>query len=256
MEPAFEWRLWALVNGVPAFLGGLLFIGAPLVRRIFAGVGIGLPDWIGFFDQRFAWDIRERRDALLLGVGYIFRGLLFVAVLVAASWSEARWIVLGNVAFAAVLLIVTMVWGDLFHWRRPTAIGWLFLYIEEPVWMLTLVPRAEAAAGVIPAGPGLPLVVVGLLLVEAAVTFGLAVYLFFVAPRPPDRVSPRILAGFALGWTGWSISLAMANTWNDAQWGIGLNLLWLAGSALVLLLTRRRPSPVVALETGMEMPDE
>jgi hypothetical protein len=234
-----EWQLWAIVNGVPAFLGGLLFIGAPALRRIAGRLGIRLWDWIGFFDERFAWNIHERRDALLLGVGYVFRGLLFLQVLLAVTWVEIRWIVWGNVLFAAVLLIVTMVWGDLFQWRRPTAVGWLFLYIEEPVWMLTLVPRTEAIAAAAPAGPALPGILVVLLLVEAAAMFGLGLYLFFFRPRPPDRVSPRMIAGFALGWTGWSIALAMAGTWSEAQWGIGLDVFWLVGSAIVLLLARR-----------------
>lgn len=240
----FEWRLWALVNGVPAMLGGLLFIGAPAVRRFTATLGISLPDWIGHFDERFGWDIHDRRDALLLGVGYVFRGLLFAQILVAVAWTEIRWIVWGNVVFAAVLLIVTMVWGDLFHWRRPTAVGWLFLYIEEPVWMLTLVPRAEAAAAAAPAGPSLPIVLVGLMLLEAAVMVPIGWYLFFVKPRPPDRVSPRILAGFVLGWTGWSAALAVSGTLNDAVWGIVLDVLWLVGSGIVLLLVRRRPTSV------------
>lgn len=240
MEPAFEWRLWAVVNGVPAFAGGLLFIGAPLLRRIAARLGIRLWDWIGYFDERFAWNIRDRRDALLIGVGYVVRGLLFLQVFLAAAWSEVRWIVWGNVVFAVVLLVVTLVWGDLFHWRRPTAIGWLFLYIEEPVWMLTLVPKAEATAATTAAGPGLAGVLTGLLLLESGVTLVLGLYLFFVRPRDPDRVTPRILAGFVLGWTAWSIALAMARTWNEAQWGIGLDVLWLLGSAIVLVLVRPR----------------
>jgi len=245
MEPAFEWRLWAVVNGVPAFVGGLLFIGAPMLRRIAARLGIRLWDWIGYFDERFAWNIHDRRDALLIGVGYIFRGLLFLQVFLAVAWSEVRWIVWGNVVFAAILLIVTLVWGDHFHWRRPTAIGWLFLYIEEPVWMLTLVPKAEATATTAgTAGPGLPVVLIGLLLVECVVTLVLGVYLFFIRPRDPDRVSPRILAGFVLGWTGWSIALAMAGTWSDVQWGIGLDVLWLLGSAIVLVLVRPRTDGV------------
>src|SRR6186997_3121765 len=52
-----EWDWWAIINGVPAFIGGVLFISAPWLRRAATGVGIRLPDGVGFFDQRFAWDI-------------------------------------------------------------------------------------------------------------------------------------------------------------------------------------------------------
>lgn len=240
MEPlAFEWRLWALLNGAPALIGGLLFLAAPAVRRVLPALAVPPLDWIGYFDQRFAWNIAQRRDALLLGVGYVFRGLLFVQVLFAATWADIRWITWGNVVFAAILLLVTLVWGDLFHWRRPTAAGWLFLYIEEPVWMLTLVPRAEVVPT--PSAEGLPFALVGLLLVEAAATAIVGLYLFFVTRRPADRVSPRVLAGFALGWTFWSLSLAMASSWAEAQWGLALDALWLVGSVVVLALYRRRP---------------
>ena len=138
---AFEWKLWAVINGVPAFFGGVLFLlakpGRPFVMRRLRGLRRWIPGWLWDFDTEFAWSIAEHRDALLLGVGYVFRGLLFLPLIFASTWEEIRWMVFGNVAFAAVLLSVTMAWGDKFHWRRPTAIGWLFLYVEEPLWMLT-----------------------------------------------------------------------------------------------------------------------
>ena len=234
-----EWKLWALVNGVPAFVGGLLFIGAPLLRRLVPRLGYRPWDWIGHFETRFAWDIASRQDSLLLGVGYIFRGLLFLQLLWATTWVEIRWITWGNVVFAAVLLVVTLVWGDLFHWRRPSAPGWLFLYIEEPVWMLTLVPAAATGAA-FSTGEGLPVVLVAALLVEAVVLAAVGLYLFFIKPREPDRVSPRILAGFALGWSFWAAALAFANTWDEAWWGLLLNAIWLGGSVAVLVWSRLR----------------
>jgi len=231
-----EWKLWALVNGVPAMLGGVLFLVAPLLRRI----APGLPDGIGHFDQRFAWNIPARRDALLLGVGYVMRGLLFLHIWLATTWPEIRWIVFGNAAFAAVLLVVTMVWGDFFHWRRVSAIGWLFLYIEEPIWMLTLVAGATANAPLVETGSGLPVLLIAALLVEAALSLVAFAWFFFRRPTLADQVSSRVLSGFFLGWTGWSISLALAATWENAVWGLGLNALWLGGITAVFLLDRTR----------------
>jgi hypothetical protein len=238
-----EWDWWAIVNGVPAFIGGVLFISAPWLRRAATGVGIRLPDGVGFFDQRFAWDIAARRDALLLGVGYVMRGLLFLHIYLATTWQDIRWILFGNVAFAAVLLVVTLVWGDHFHWRRFSAIGWLFLYIEEPIWMLTLV--ADATAGGVPlvgAGSGLGPILVVVLLAEAALSLAAAAWFFFRRPTAADRVSSRVLAGFWLGWTGWSIALVLASSWEEAQWGLALDILWIAGVGLVYLLRRDRPA--------------
>jgi hypothetical protein len=51
-----------------------------------------------------------------------------------------------------------------------------------------------------------------------------------------------VLAGFWLGWTGWSISLALASSWEEAQWGLALNVLWIVGVAVVYLLWRDRPA--------------
>lgn len=47
-----EWKLWAVVNGLPALLGGLLFIGAPLVRRIAPLLKSPRWQWIGYFGTR------------------------------------------------------------------------------------------------------------------------------------------------------------------------------------------------------------
>jgi hypothetical protein len=233
--------LWAVVNGVPAFFGGVMFIIAPAVRRAWRSA----PDGIGYFDQRFAWDIAQRRDALLLGVGYVFRGLLFLHVFLAATWVEIRWIVWGNVLFAAVLLLVTLVWGDLFRWRRPAAIGWLFLYIEEPIWMLTLVPRLQAESVEV-GGDGLPVWLGGLLLVQAVVVLIIGLWFFFRRPESQgDRISSRILAGFFVGWTGWALALAVARSWDEAVWGIALDVLWTVGTVAVLVLVRPRASAPV-----------
>ena len=237
----FELDLWAIVNGVPAFFGGVMFIIAPYVRRLFPRV----PDGLGYFDQRFAWDIAQRRDALLLGVGYVFRGLLFLQVFLAASWVEVRWIVWGNVLFAAVLLLVTLVWGDLFRWHRFAAIGWLFLYIEEPIWMLTLVPRLQAESVEV-GGDGLPIAVIAVLLVEAIVTLIVGLWFFFRRPESQgDRIwsRPRRVLRGVDGLGGGARVRAQA--WDEAIWGIALDILWAVGTVAVLVFVRpRAPAPV------------
>src|SRR5262245_3536881 len=131
-----EWQAWCLVNGLPAAIGSILLLFVPS----FAG--------------RFAWDIEHRQSAIFIGAGFVMRAGLFWTIFHATTWHEIEWMVWGNVVFAAVLLGVTMIWGEKFVWSRPVAVLWLFLYIEEPVWMLSLVPEARAAALTVPSTLG------------------------------------------------------------------------------------------------------
>ena len=222
-----EWIYWSLTNGIPALIATVAFLAYPP------------------FD-RFAWDVLDRRSGIFLGTGFLLRAALFAHVITAQSWGETRWLVVGNAVFAAVLLGVTLVYGDYFKWSRPIAIIWLFLYIEEPVWMLTLVPQAQAAAGtdVLPGAPVLTLTRI-VLLAEAAFMLLVGVYLFFlnrvqnpIWPWRPDLVSARVMAGFPLGWSAWAATLALAPTWSEARGGVLLNIIWLAAIFLSVILFR------------------
>jgi hypothetical protein len=177
----------------------------------------------------------------------VLRAALFVHVILASNWGQIRWLVWGNTVYAAVLLLVTMVWGDLFKWRRPIAILWLFLYIEEPVWMLTLVPEARAAWVGQPPLPGgdVHFLMQLVLWIEAMVMLVAGVYLFFLNrssgkywPWQPDPVSHRIMAGFPLAGTAWTITLAWAESWGEAKAGVLLNIIWLGALLATVLIFR------------------
>jgi hypothetical protein len=226
---SFEWTLWSLLNGVPALIATLAFFFYPP------------------FD-RFAWDIQDRRSGIFLGAGFLLRAALFAQVITAKSWGEIRWLTYGNAVFAAVLLAVTLIWGDLFKWSRPIAIIWLFLYIEEPVWMFTLVPQAQAAAGaaVAPGGAIQPFTQIVLLL-EAALMLLAGLYLLLMDriaislwPWRPDRISARIMAGFPLAWAAWAPALALAPTWGEARGGVLVSMVWLAAMLVSLIVFRSR----------------
>jgi hypothetical protein len=223
-----EWLYWSLVNGVPALVATILFLVYPP------------------FAWRFAWDVEHRQSAIFLGTGFLLRAALFVHVITARSWGEIRWITLGNGVFAAVLLGVTLVYGDYFKWRRLVAIIWLFLYIEEPVWMLSLVPQAQAAAGtaVLP-GPEVNGLLRVALWVEAAIMLAAGIYLFFLDkfqtqlwPWQPDLVSHRIMAGWPLAWAAWAPTLALAPSWPEARGGVLLNIIWLGAMLISLVVFR------------------
>jgi hypothetical protein len=146
-----------------------------------------------------------------------------------------------------VLLGTTCVWGDTFHWRRLTAILWLFLYIEEPVWMLTLLPQSEAAVAdqaPLPGGPIHPVLQGGLFL-EAAIMLVFGIVLFLhprwtrIVPWHPDHTSAKILAGWPLSYAVWAPTLALAPSIGESRGGIIVNIIWLVAVAAAMLLWRK-----------------
>lgn len=223
-----EWTFWSLTNGLPAIVAAILFVVYPA------------------WGYAFAWDIRHRQTLLFFSAGFLARAGMFAWIIASTAWPDIRWIVGGNTVFAAVLLGVTMVYGEQFVWRRLIAIIWTFLYIEEPIWMLSLVAGAQAATtGLAPAGTPINPLLQGVLWVEAAVMLVAGIYLFFAHrvenpawPWKPDRLSAFIMAGFPLSWAVWAPTLAMAGGWAQARGGVLVNLLFL-GALLVLALVFR-----------------
>jgi hypothetical protein len=228
-ELSHEWFYWSLVNGLPAAFATIMFI-------------VYKP-----FGEKFAWNVEHRQSSIYLGIGFLLRAGLFVHIITARYWGEIKWMVWGNVIFAGVLLGITMIYGERFHWRRLIAIGWLFLYVEEPAWMLSLVPEARsaaAAAGPL-AGAAIHPVLQAGLLIEAVVMLAAGIYLFFLNKFPdpnwpwkPDLVSARILSGWPLAWVAWAPSLAFAGSWLGARAGVLLNLVWLGALLASLFIFR------------------
>lgn len=228
IEFSREWLYWCLMNGVPATIATVLFF-----------------IWPRFARDHFAWVVEDRQSAIFFGAGFLLRAGLFVHILMASSWLQVDWMVWGNTVFAVVLLAVTMIYGDKFEWRRPIAIIWLYLYIEEPVWMFTLVPEARAADWAafasVPINPLLQFT----LWVEAVIMLVAGVYLYFIKvfdkpffPWEPDITSAKILAGFPLAWAAWAPALALAGSWEEARGGVTLNLVWLGALLVAILLFR------------------
>lgn len=223
-----EWKLWILVNGLPAIFAATMFLVYPP------------------FVRKFGWNVEPRASGILIGVGFLMRAAMYLQQFTAGAYQEMRWLHWGNIVFAAVLLGTTCVWGDTFHWRRFMAIAWLFLYIEEPVWMLTLLPQSEAAVAgqVLPGGP-VNLLLQGTLFVEAAsmLVFGIALFLW---PRfkniiawMPDHTSAKILAGWPLSYALWAPTLALAPSIAESRGGIIVNIIWLAATAIALVIFRK-----------------
>ncbi|MCH7587398.1 MAG: hypothetical protein IIC78_05105 [Chloroflexi bacterium] len=112
-----EWGLWVLVNIV---LGsGLVFaIIIPRINNFFPGT------------------IEHKQSSIFLVTGFMMRGAIFLSIIFAGTWGEIRWMVLGTSIYGLILLGASMVYGDKFHWRKPLAIIWFAVYLEEPLWIL------------------------------------------------------------------------------------------------------------------------
>ena len=225
---ALEWKFWILINGLPAIFAAVMFL---LTRA---------------FDWKFGWNVEHRASGVALGVGFLMRAAMYVQQFTAGSYEEMRWLHWGNVIFAGVLLGTTCVWGDRFHWKRFTAIAWLFLYIEEPVWMLTLLPRSAAALQPLVTGAGVNPILQIALVVEAGamLIFGVALFLYNRFPNllswKPDLVSARILSGWPLAYALWAPTLALAPTFAEARGGVIVNMIWLAAWVAALLIWRKQ----------------
>jgi len=228
---ALEWKLWILLNGLPAIFATTMF----LLRPAFA--------------HQFGWNVEPRASGIMMGVGFLMRAAMYVQQFTAPTYFDMKWLHAGNMVFAAVLLGTTCVWGDTFHWRRFIAIAWLFLYIEEPVWMLTLLPKSDASlSGLVGDaffGASHPLLFYTLLL-EAAImlVFGIALFLWprfpNIIPWTPDHTSAKILAGWPLSYVLWAPALAFAERIEDSRGGVIVNIIWLAAVALALLIFRNQ----------------
>ena len=222
-----EWHLWILVNGLPAIVATLGFF------------------LTAYWGKNFGWTVVPRAAAVALGIGFLMRSAMYVQQFTAGTYQEMRWLHVGNVVFAGVLLGATCIWGELFQWRRLIAIAWLFLYVEEPVWMLTLWPRSEtlvatqAALGTIPVNTLLQ----GALFLEAGLMLVVGVVMFLNRPGAmspqPDLMSARVLAGWPLSYVVWAPTLALSPSFQEARGGILVNMVWLAAWVIAPFIFRK-----------------
>jgi hypothetical protein len=216
-----------------------------LTAAIFAVWLIAFPDSVA---TRFAWDVHPRAAQLFIGAGYVFRTAFFFSVARERRWTRVRWLFWGNLVFTGTLLLATYWHADKFTWGQfvpPTAHFWIVLYIFEPVAMLYLVPRGDAARAPAPAtgGPLLP-VFRGFLVVETGFMLLIGLLLLinpeFAANRWPWELNPldaRIVAAWFLGWSAWAGTMAFARDWDEIRLAARLNILnGLAVSATILVL--------------------
>jgi hypothetical protein len=80
-----------------------LSIGQFTLASIFALWLLFLPNG----GPTFAWPVEPRLTAVFIGTSFLLRVLVGVRIFLAKDWFRLRWVVLGNYAFLAVILITT-----------------------------------------------------------------------------------------------------------------------------------------------------
>lgn len=222
-----EWKLWALVNGIPAAAAAILLLLVP-----------------SFALDTFAWTVQPRLSAVYIGASYIFRALFFLAIFRATSWDRIRPLTWGNAIFALTLLVATFIHAERFRWSGPMAYIWLFLYIEEPLWMVFLLAKAPRPLNELQRrDTGSWQGVQALLAVEAFVLIAAGGFLFFspefLSPLWPWTLTPltaRVMAGWPFGFAVWMVTVALMKDWEARRLGIQLNIVWLAALLVTMLL--------------------
>lgn len=214
-----QWKLWCLTNGIPGIIASVALYAVP-----------------AFATDVFAWAVPVRMSALFLAASFLYRIGFFVGILRGMSWRRLRYMLGGNFVFSLLLLVTTFLHPDKFRFDIGTGWIWLFLYLEEPIWMVLMVRAAEKQLLEPLAVSNPPLGILQFVLaVEAMVLGGAAGMLYFtpaaLAPVWPWELAPvtaRVVAGFAASFCVWAVALALREDWEEMKFGMQMNLLWLA----------------------------
>ncbi len=165
----------------------------------------------GNTDQEFAWTIRPEIMAAFLGAGYGAGCVLVGASLRRRPWSELR-VGIGIVLlFTAMILIITLLHIDRFHFGAANGglarfAAWVFLavYVFTPTVGTWLFVREQRRAGPQPAGgPPLP----GWLKIGIAAQGGLMVCFGAALYVAPSLVAP------AWPWTLTTLTAQAVGSW-------------------------------------------
>lgn len=156
---------------------------------VLAGAAVQLLALSGRTAEFFAWTIAVPASAAFLGMFYLASAVMGVLALRQPLWAPARTALLPVVAFAGLVLVVTLVHLETFHLTaggvlaRAAAWVWLVVYLVTPPayafawWRQAKAPGADPARGPGPrrwswwtlAALGLPLAAAGVAMLVAPV---------------------------------------------------------------------------------------
>jgi len=128
----------------------------------------------------FAWEIKPRITAMLLGSAYLGGVVFFGSLLAARRWHHVALGVPAVATFASLLLVTTILHRDLFLFDRVSGWVWTLIYvIAPPLVVLAWVLNRRLDPGLRPGDAVVPVPVVRLLLAMGvgAMAFAVALYL-------------------------------------------------------------------------------
>jgi hypothetical protein len=178
-----------------------------------------LPDDTG---RLFAWQIEPRMTALIMGAGYLTGAYFFARLALGRRWHRAGIPLPAVAAFAATIMLVTIVHWDRFHHGTLAFSAWVLIYLIAPplvalIWWRnrrTDPGTPEPDDVVVPLRVRRVLAVLGGLLLAGAI-------LMFIWPRGVIDSWPWLLTpATARATAGWIVlpgaaSLCLAA---DARW--------------------------------------
>jgi hypothetical protein len=184
----------------------------------------------GHTDREFAWTIRPTITAAFLGAGYGAGCVLVAASLLRRPWAQVR-VGIGIVLlFSAMILVVTLIHHDRFHFGAANGAiarfaAWVFLavYVFVPTAGTWLFVREQRLAGTRPlGGPALPGWFKVAITAQGGImiVFGAAVY---VAPWVFARAWPWTLTSLSAQAVGsWLVPIGLGNlvVWRENDLGL------------------------------------
>jgi hypothetical protein len=196
--------------------------------------------------ELFAWTIKPRMTAMMLGAAYLGGVYFFVRAAVNGRWHEVEAGFLPVAGFAALLGIATILHWNKFNHGHAAFVTWAALYFTTPFLVVAawLRNRRTDASPVDPGKPTIPGAVRLLLAALGALVLGVGV-LVFVAPGLvmgawPWALTPltaRVVGTmFVLGGMA-QLSVARDRRWSAARITVESQLLSLAGIELAAALS-------------------
>lgn len=231
-----------------------LFIAPFLVLGF--GILYLFPDHTG---QLFAWAIKPRMTAMILGAAYLGGVYFFIRAALSRTWHEVKAGFIPVAVFAALLGVTTVLHWDRFNHAQVAFYAWTALYFTTPflvaaAWLFNRRTDPRRRSPEDAELPG-PVRAVQAALGSAIVAIG---GVLFVAPQAaiplwPWALTPLtarvvgslfVLAGLA------QVSIATDARWSAARTTLQSQLLALAGIDLAILLSWQGFKPAGSLTWG------
>lgn len=200
--------------------------------------------WLAFFPSRgvdFAWPVTPELSAVFIGTAFVARAYLGFHLWREKYWWRLRWQVWGNLGFLTVVFLTTFWHVHEINWATNIIIAhvWVVAYAVEPLLLIVLEPRGEAASAPLPQdlreGPILPGLNRMLLVLYIFLTTLAGVFLLnpeFAATRWPWELTAfdaRIMSAFFVLGALWALRVRYLDDWAEAKLAVrGLIILGLS----------------------------